>query len=60
MIFDMEVEVILESLVDILCLSSGHAGGKAGKPISTIDELFWTYDCSMTQSDVASGLLAEL
>jgi hypothetical protein len=60
MIFDMEVEVILESLVDILCLSSGHAGGKAGKPMSTIDELFWTYDCSMTQSDVASGLLAEL
>lgn len=59
-IFDMEVEVILESLIDVLCLSSGNAGGPAIKSLSTIDELFWTYDCSMTESDVASGLLAEL
>jgi hypothetical protein len=59
-IFDMEVEVILESLVDVLCLSSGNTGCAASKSLSTIDELFWTYDCSMTESDVASGLFAEL
>lgn len=56
-IFDVEVEIILENLFDILCMNSGSA---AGNSMSTIDELFGTYDCSMTQSDVASGLLAEL
>ena len=53
MIFDMEVEVILESLVDILCLSSSES-------TSTMESLFRSYDCSMTESDVASGLLGEL
>ncbi|KAL9186953.1 hypothetical protein ACHAXT_010673 [Thalassiosira profunda] len=57
MIFDAEAEVILESLVDVLCLSSN---GGASSSLSTIEELFLTYDCSMTESDVASGLLVEL
>jgi hypothetical protein len=60
MIFDVEVEIILESLVDILCMNSGCAAGNSMSTMSTIDELFGTYDCSMTQSDVASGLLSEL
>lgn len=51
-VFDSEVEVILESLVDILCLHSGS--------LSTLEELFGTYDCSLTELDVASGLLIEL
>ena len=51
--FDLEVEVILESLVDILCLHGGSS-------LSTLEELFGTYDCSMTELDVASGLLVEL
>jgi hypothetical protein len=37
-----------------------NSGSAAGNSMSTIDELFGTYDCSMTQSDVASGLLGEL
>ncbi|KAL7543638.1 hypothetical protein ACHAXR_012961, partial [Thalassiosira sp. AJA248-18] len=75
MIFDMEVEMILESLVDVLCLSSDNGGGgggggggnggssgkaAAGKSMSTMEDLFLTYDCSTTESDVASGLLVEL
>ncbi|KAL3795042.1 hypothetical protein HJC23_006363 [Cyclotella cryptica] len=52
-IFDLEVEIILESLVDILCLHGGSS-------LSTLEELFGTYDCSMTELDIASGLLVEL
>jgi len=51
-VFDSEVEVIIESLVDILCLHSGS--------LSTLEELFGRYDCSLTELDVASGLLVEL
>jgi hypothetical protein len=54
-IFDLEeVEVILESLVDILCLHGGPSS------LSTLEELFQSYDCSLTELDVASGLLVEL
>ncbi len=60
LIFDLEVEVILESLVDIICISSGSCVDTAGNSLSTVEELFYTYDCSMTESDVASGLLIEL
>ena len=61
MIFDMEVEVILESLVDILGLSRCDSGtGGCSKSLSTIEELFLTYDCSVLESDVASGLIVQL
>ena len=60
MIFDMEVEIILESLVDVLCLSSTDNSGCGCKSLSTIEELFLTYDCSLTESDVASGIIVEL
>jgi len=59
LIFDLEVEVILESLVDALCLTT-ISGRDDGKSISTIEELFLTYDCSLTESNVATGLLVEL
>jgi hypothetical protein len=52
-VFDLELEIILESLVDILCLHGGSS-------LSTLEELFGTYDCSMTELDIASGLLVEL
>jgi hypothetical protein len=54
LVFDAEAEVILESLVDILCLHGGTSS------LSTLEELFGTYDCSLTELDVASGLLVEL
>eukprot|EP00579_Thalassiosira_antarctica_P012680 CAMPEP_0201921956 /NCGR_PEP_ID=MMETSP0903-20130614/10133_1 /ASSEMBLY_ACC=CAM_ASM_000552 /TAXON_ID=420261 /ORGANISM="Thalassiosira antarctica, Strain CCMP982" /LENGTH=2026 /DNA_ID=CAMNT_0048459001 /DNA_START=149 /DNA_END=6229 /DNA_ORIENTATION=+ len=60
MVFDAEAEMILESLVDVLCLSSNGGGSDGGTSLSTIEELFLTYDCSTTESDVASGLLVEL
>jgi len=70
LVFDAEAEVILESLVDLLCLgsSSNHDQNSSSddnnncaiKSLSTMEELFLTYDCSNTQSDVASGLLVEL
>ncbi|KAL7551709.1 hypothetical protein ACHAWF_014889 [Thalassiosira exigua] len=61
LVFDAEVEMILESMVDVLCLSvNGEGSGNHGKPLSTAEHLFLTYDCSLTESDVASGLLVEL
>ena len=53
MVFDSEAEIILENLVDILCIQGGSS-------LSTLEELFGTYDCSMIELDVASGLLVEL
>mmetsp|Transcript_2900 Transcript_2900/g.6245 ORF Transcript_2900/g.6245 Transcript_2900/m.6245 type:complete len:1300 (+) Transcript_2900:2291-6190(+) len=38
----------------------GGIGGDAGRALSTMEELFLTYDCSVTHSDIASGLLVEL
>ncbi len=59
LVFDSEVEIILESLVDLLGLHEpghGHASGDAG----ALEALFATYDCDMTRSDVASELVVEL
>jgi Sec7 domain len=58
-LFDAEVEIILESLVDLLCLhdhSSTVADGDGG----TIETLFSSYDCHLRRSDVAASLLVEL
>ena len=57
--FDSEVEIILESLVDLLGLHEpghGHSSGDAG----ALEALFATYDCHMARSDVASELVVEL
>lgn len=60
--FDMEAEVILESLVDILCLEQNGTSGDPSSTMkfSTLESLFITYDCNERKSDVASGLVMEL
>jgi hypothetical protein len=61
-IFDMEVEIILESLVDILCLNdqSTSLSHEKTAPSSTFETLFFMYDCNFSRSDVASGLIVEM
>lgn len=59
LIFDAEVEIILESLVDLLTLhDQGQtiATGKGG----TLETIFAYYDCHMRRSDVAVDLIVEL
>lgn len=59
LVFDAEVEVILESLVDLLCLHDFRrsvADGDGG----SLEALFAIYDCHMSRSDVAAGLMVEL
>lgn len=58
-IFDMEVEIILESLVDILSLNDPSEAVNSSW-ISTFESLFLLYDCNFSRSDVASGLIVEL
>lgn len=50
LVFDSELEVILESLVDLLCLDDA----------STLEILFSTYDCNISRVDVADHLIVEL
>ena len=62
-IFDIEVEIILESLVDILCLndpSTSVTSSSIIPSISTFESLFVMYDCNFSRSDVASSLIVEL
>ena len=67
-LFDAEVEIILEGLVDLLCLQDddsgddrrGGTGGGGGRKRSTLETLFAAYDVSPHSSDVASGLVVEL
>lgn len=62
-IFDAEVEIICESLVDILCLHSLGVANKEGrvqKEVGALETLFETYDCNVLRSDVAIGLIVEL
>jgi hypothetical protein len=56
LIFDAEVEVILESLVDLLCIQEQEAPYSA----STLETLFMNYDCNLVKSDVAEHLVVEL
>lgn len=50
--FDAGAEIILETLLDILCLHDS-----AG---TTLETLFTTYDCNICRSDVTKGLIIEL
>ena len=63
-IFDAEVEIILESLVDILCLDhTDHVEFCHSEKISyggALTALFSAYDCNMIRSDVATSLVVEL
>lgn len=56
LIFDAELELILESLVDLLFLQEQT---KHESP-STLESLFTTYDCDLGRSDVAEHLIVEL
>lgn len=59
LIFDSEIEIILESLVDILCLHD-HQYSIANGDGGALETLFANYDCHMSRSDVATGLYIEL
>ena len=59
LIFDSEVEIILESLVDILCLHD-HGLSVADGDGGALETLFAFYDCDLRRSDVAVGLMIEL
>jgi hypothetical protein len=59
LIFDSEVEIILESLVDILTLHD-HKSSIADGDGGALETIFAHYDCHMRRSDVAMGLIVEL
>mmetsp|Transcript_38390 Transcript_38390/g.42460 ORF Transcript_38390/g.42460 Transcript_38390/m.42460 type:complete len:1562 (+) Transcript_38390:322-5007(+) len=54
--FDAELELILESLVDLLCLQDQQKHQSS----STLESLFTTYDCDLRRSDVAEHIVIEL
>jgi len=56
LLFDTECEVVLETLLDILCLHDTDPSSS----VSSLEELFVTYDCNVSRSDVAAGLILEL
>ena len=59
LVFDAGIEIILESLVDILCLHD-HTLTVAQGNGGSLETLFATYDCNIKRSDVACGLMVEL
>jgi len=56
-VFDSEIEIVLETLVDILHL---HDKNVLKEGLGALETLFLTYDCNMNRSDVATGLIIEL
>jgi hypothetical protein len=59
LVFDAGIEIILESLVDVMCIHDHRqtvAQGNGG----SLETLFATYDCNVRRSDVAVGLMIEL
>ena len=60
MLFDAEVEIILESLVDILCLHNHNHSIADGGDGGSLETMFSYYDCHMRRSDVATQLFVEL
>ncbi|GKY94629.1 hypothetical protein MPSEU_000428400 [Mayamaea pseudoterrestris] len=57
--FDAEVEIILESLVDIMCLHD-HDKSIAESDGGALETMFAYYDCQLRRSDVATSLMVEL
>lgn len=57
--FDAEVEIILESLLDILCLHD-HKKSISDGDGGALETLFSFYDCSLRRSDVAADMFVEL
>lgn len=58
-VFDAEVEIILESLVDLLCLHD-HQKSLVNGDGGALETIFVYYDCQLRRSDVATGLMTEL
>ena len=63
-ILDTQLEIILESLVDIFTLDASlcnTASSETKTPLlGTLEILFLKYDCDIHRSDVASGIMIEL
>lgn len=59
LVFDSEVEIILESLVDILCLHN-HGKSIADGDGGSLETMFVYYDCHLRRSDVAIELMVEI
>lgn len=57
-LFDLELQVILESLLDLMALHD-HDNGNL-QDSGTLETLFWFYDCHLHRADVAMQLCLEL
>lgn len=58
-VFDAGIEIILESLVEIMCLHDSRQPVVEGDG-GCLESLFATYDCNIRRSDVGVGLMIEL
>jgi len=59
LIFDAEIEIIMESLIDILSLHEQHVSLQEGGG-GALESIFVYYDCDLRRPDVALGLVVEL
>ena len=60
LVFDAEVEVILESLVDLFHLHDHSQPVHKNGGVGALETMFVFYDCHLHRSDVAIGLYVEL
>ena len=58
-VFDAGIEIILESLVEIMCLHDSRQTVVEGDG-GCLETLFCTYDCNIRRSDVGVDLMIEL
>jgi len=58
-VFDAGIEIILESLVEIMCLHDSRQT-VVEEDGGCLETLFATYDCNIRRSDVGVGLMIEL
>jgi hypothetical protein len=58
-VFDAGIEIILESLVEIMCLHDSRQTVTEGDG-GCLETLFATYDCNIRRSDIGVGLMIEL
>ena len=57
-VFDAGIEIILESLVEIMCLHDNNRSVADGG--GCLEVLFSTYDCNIRRSDIAVDLMIDL
>jgi len=58
-VFDAGIEIILESLSEIMCLHDSRQTVTEGDG-GCLETLFATYDCNIRRSDIGVGLMIEL